>query len=236
MTFKTLLFIVLGTLVTMATTWAQPAPDKSSAYFRTIGAGVAPTDLFYSDGGPKPVPVAVGVEGRSSYYRLPNRTKPLAFFRLSKGADGKDAYVPVAQVNLADLGRHSLMVFSRSLTEKNALVVTGLKDDAEAVPGGSCRFVNLLQKGTGVLLGGQKIVLAPGQSVVAPASPAPNKTAVQVMVYTSGQDGEATRVYATIWPNNSTKRGLVLIVPTPDKAAGAEIKYLPETITQLPTD
>ena len=136
MTFKTLLFIVLGTLVTMATTWAQPAPDKSSAYFRTIGAGVAPTDLFYSDGGPKPVPVAVGVEGRSSYYRLPNRTKPLAFFRLSKGADGKDAYVPVAQVNLADLGRHSLMVFSRSLTEKNALVVTGLKDDAEAVPGG----------------------------------------------------------------------------------------------------
>ena len=235
MTFKTILFVLLGALVIPAQA-AEPAADKSSVFFRTIGAGVAPTDLFYNDGGPKPVPVTVGVEGRSGYYRLPNRTKPLAFFRLSKGADGKDTYVPVAQVNLADLGRHSLMVFSRSLTDKETLVVTGLKDDAETVPAGSCRFVNLLQKGTGVLLGGQKVILAPGQSAVAPATPAPNKTTVQVMVYTSGQDGEATRVYATIWPNSTTTRGLLLIVPTPDKASGAQVKYLPETITQLPTD
>ena len=202
--------------------------------FRTLGAGVAADDLFYSTGG-KAHPVQVDTESRSVYYEYSGPVTGLSFFRLVPGPDGKPVPQTVALADLTGAGNRPLLVFMKNPDQADALLVRGFPDSVKDIPPGGYRFLNFTACQIGIILGTEKMVIKPGGSAIMQMNPPNGRLVSQVMLY-GLLDNVAKPVYSNIWAFDAKVRQIVLVTPTNMSVTGGEVKCLSESVENISAD
>lgn len=116
------------------------AMDSGTVRFRTFGALVASDELYYDCKGVE-TKVALYDSARSNFYEF-TPGKPLVFYRLAKGADGKPVHEEAAVATITNAGVWPLLFFIPNSPVDKRFTVTALADDLKSFPFPSCRFIN----------------------------------------------------------------------------------------------
>jgi hypothetical protein len=210
---------------------AEPA---GGVFFRTLGMDSITGEIYYRSGG-KDLAVAVDSQCRSVYYGYNGPLAELVFFRLVPGTDGKPVPQAVGSVNLSGLGKRPLLLFIPQANKPGAYVVRGFEDSSRDVAPGGYRFVNLTACRIGVTLGPEKLLIpANGEGVLA-SKPNGGGAASQVVVY-GIIDQAPLAVYSSIWTYNAKRRSTIIIVSSPSRATGIEVRCLPESTDNIPAE
>lgn len=211
---------------------ADDAPPPS--YFRTLGLDVDLTGLVYLRG-EETVPLEVNGDRRSGYFELPGGVSGIAVGELKAGDDGKPKFVELSRIPFPAGQRRLLILFSADPGGKAPWKTTVIPDGLETIPAGGYRFINLLDVPAGIILGEEKEILPPGETVVSEAKPSGNQLIFQARVYKL-PGGDPTIVYSNIWGVDPEQRHLVIISGSTTIASGVEVKRLSEYVASIPDD
>ena len=236
MTFKFIQYLAIGFCTLVSLRAAEPANPQAAGtvHFRTLGVNINAEDIVYKKG-EKYLPIALSEAVRSPFYDTTGGTGVLTFYRLVAGPEGKPMPVSVGQVDLTGLGPRVLLLFMPDPAQAQNYAVRAFADNAKVVPPGSYRFMNLTAINVGIVLGGKKVIIAPGSDAVLSDTPAGGSSEVQVAVY--GVVGEAAHIaYSNIWLFDPQSRFTVLITPSAMFSTGAQVRRFPESIEQIPAD
>jgi hypothetical protein len=236
MTFKSISYLVIGFCALVSLAAAEPAKPQTAGtvHFRTLGVNINAEDIVYKKG-EKYLPITLSEAVRSSFYDTTSANGILTFYRMVTGPEGKPVPVSVGQVNVSGLGPRVLLLFLPDSAQAKNYTVRAFADNAKVVPPGGYRFMNLTAINVGIVLGGKKVIIAPGGEAVASDTPAGGSAEVQVAVY--GVVGEAAHIaYSNIWLFDPQCRFTVLITPSAKFSTGAQVRRFPESIEQIPAD
>ena len=236
MTFKSIYYLVIGFCAIVSLRAAEPAKPQAAGtvHFRTLGVSINAEDIVYKKG-EKYLPITLSEAVRSAYYDTTGGNGLLTFYRMVAGPEGKPVPVSVGQVDLTGLGPRVLLLFLPDPAQGKNYTVRAFADNAKVVPPGSYRFMNLTVINVGIVLGGKKVIIAPGGEAVVGDTPAGGSAEIQVAVY--GVVGEAAKIaYSNIWLFDPQSRFTVLITPSAMFATGAQVRRFPESIQQIPAD
>lgn len=150
------------------------------------------------------------------------------------GPDGKTVPQEVCRAVLPAPDKRFLLVFQKRTGEEEWAVLV-LPDTIASVPPGGYRFLNLLESNAGIILGETKQIIEPGGAWTSEGKPESGKVVFKVQVYkVPGQT--AVNVYSNIWAVDSSKRHLILIVPSTESPSGVEVRRLSEDVNAIPAD
>ncbi len=185
---------------------------ESGRYFRTVGAGVTTTDLYFSHKG-KDKNIGI-TDGYRSILYSGKGTGKLVFYTISTGPDGKQVDTTVAQADISEAGTLALLTFSPDPGAPGRYQVEVLPDDLTTFPLGSYRVVNRSTLPVTVKLGEQSADVAPNETHLIVYPPPPKGTCILASVYTSGTNSPKL-IYGDTWAYKDNYRTEILVKPRP---------------------
>jgi len=199
-------------------------------YFRTVGAGVTTTALYFSHKGKdKNISIADGY--RSLLYDGKGTGK-LVFYTISTGPDGKQVDTTVAQADISEAGTLALLTFSPDPNAPGTYQVQVLPDDLTTFPLGSYRVVNRSSLPVTVKLGAQTADVAPNENRLIVYPTPPKGTCILASVYASGT-GSPRLLYANTWAYKNNYRTEILVSPRPGNTNFVSVNRLLDNPTVL---
>lgn len=203
---------------------------ETGRYFRTVGAGVTTSDLYFSlEGKDKNISITDGY--RSLLYDGKGTGK-LVFYTISIGPDGKQVDTTVAQADIGNAGTLALLTFSPDPGTPGHYQVEVLPDDLTTFPLGSYRVVNRSPLPITVKLGAQTTDVAPDETRLIVYPPPPKGACILASVYTDGT-GSHRLLYADTWAYKTNYRTEILVSPRPGHTNFISVNRLLDNPTVL---
>ena len=207
-------------LCTLGVTVAQTPPKAQPLLrFRAVSClGANPTELYYKSKDNNYALITAFPDRRSLFCDLYYPTEEIVFYKKSTDpVTKKDAYTAVGSVNISGKGHIPLLLFLPDTTTPLGLRVLALNDDAESVPAGTFRFLNLTTQPLIVSVNKSPYTIAPAADILLPALAENGDATVAIGV---NYQGKTRLLFTDIWGTSTRTRTLVLLYISPGNDGG----------------